>query len=107
MAVALAAERSATVLGADAVGRKGVRVEDVVAPAVASLRAEVGAGVGVDVHQADQLPVFMALAGGGSFTCRFLTPHARTVLDLLPEFLPVRADVESLGARTRVVIAQA
>jgi RNA 3'-terminal phosphate cyclase len=106
MAVALAAECDRTVLGADAVGRKGVRVEDVVTPAMASLRAELDAGVGVDAHQADQLPVFMALAGGGSFTCRRLTPHARTVLGLLPEFLPVRADVEE-GARARVTIAPA
>lgn len=103
MAVALRAERAGTVLGADAVGRKGTRVEDVVADAVAGVRAELRAGVGVDVHQADQLPVFLALAGGGAYTCRHLTPHARTVLDLLPEFLPVRVEVAKLeDGRTRV-----
>ncbi|HWH09480.1 MAG TPA: RNA 3'-terminal phosphate cyclase [Candidatus Thermoplasmatota archaeon] len=103
MAVALRAERAATVLGADAVGRKGTPVEEVVAGAVAGLRAELRAGVGVDVHQADQLPVFMALAGGGAYTCRHLTPHARTVLDLLPEFLPVAVETARLeDGRTRV-----
>src|SRR5205823_6564400 len=84
VAIALAAECDRTVLGADAVGRKGVRLESVVEEATARLRAELRAGVGVDAHQADQLPVVMALAGGGSFTCRMLSPHARTVLDLLP-----------------------
>lgn len=105
MAVALAAECAHTVLGADAVGRKGLSVEDVVAPALVALRAELRSGAAVDVHQADQLPIFMALAGGGSFTARQLTPHARTVLDLLPEFLPVRVVTEPLEGRTRVVIS--
>lgn len=105
MAVTLWAERGATTLGGDAVGRKGVRVEDVVDEAAAGLEAEIASGAGLDVHQADQMPVFLALAGGGSYTCRHLTPHARTVLDLLPEFLPVAARVESLGRLTRVEIA--
>lgn len=105
MAVALRAERAHTVLGADAVGRRGTRVEDVVAQAAAELKADLRAGVGVDLHQADQLPVFMALAGGGSYTCRHLTPHARTVLDLLPEFLPVQVETAAEGPRTRVVLS--
>lgn len=107
MSVALRAECQNTVLGADAVGRKGVRVEDVVADAATALRAELRSGAGVDVHQADQLAVFMALAGGGSYTTRHLTPHARTVLDLLPEFLPVRIDVAHEGRRARVTFTRA
>lgn len=103
MAVALRAEHDGTVLGSDAVGKKGTPVESIVADAVAGLRAELRARVAVDVHQADQLPVFMALAGGGSYTCRHLTPHARTVLDLLPEFLPIVVEVGKLpDGRTRV-----
>lgn len=102
MAVSVRAECAHTVLGGDAAGRKGTPVEDVVHQAVAPLRADLRAGVGVDVHQADQLPVFMALAGGGTYTCRMLTPHARTVLDLLPEFLPVRAETTQEGPRVRV-----
>lgn len=105
MAVSLRAECAHTVLGADAVGRKGTRVEDVVAQAAAALHAELRAGVGVDVHQADQLPALMALAGGGRYTCRMLSPHARTVLDILPEFLPVRTETRIEGARTLVAIA--
>lgn len=104
MAVSVWAECAGSVLGGDAVGRKGVRVEDVVSEAVASLRADLECGAGVDVHQADQLPVFMALAGGGSFTCRHLTAHARTVLEMLPEFLPVRVETRADGKRTRVDI---
>lgn len=102
MAVSVRAECARTVLGGDAVGRKGTPVEDVVGEAVAGLKADLRAGVGVDVHQADQLPVFMALAGGGSYTCRMLTPHARTVLDLLPEFLPINVVVTTEGRLTAV-----
>lgn len=107
MAVSVRAECERSVLGGDAVGRKGVRVEDVVMEAVAGLRADLACGAGVDVHQADQLPVFMALAGGGSYTCRHLTPHARTVLEMLPEFLPVRVATSVEGKRTRVQISPA
>jgi RNA 3'-phosphate cyclase len=104
MAVAVRAECDRSVLGGDAVGRKGVRVEDVVGEAVASLRADLRSDAGVDVHQADQLPIFMALAGGGAFTCRHVSPHAQTVLDLLPEFLPVLVATKVEQARTRVDI---
>ena len=104
MAVAVRAECEKSVLGGDAVGRKGVRVEDVVHEAVGALQADIACGAGVDVHQADQLPVFMALAGGGSYTCRYVTPHARTVLDMLTEFLPVRVATTNEGKRTRVDI---
>lgn len=102
MAVAIAAECANATLGGDAVGRKGVRVEDVVAEAADPLKADLAANVGVDVHQADQLPVFMALAGGGSYTCRRLSDHARTVLDLIPEFLPVRCETTMLDRGVRV-----
>lgn len=104
MAVSVRAECEHSVLGGDAVGRKRVRVEDVVMEAVANLQADLRCGAGVDAHQADQLPVFMALAGGGAYTCRFVTPHARTVLDMLPEFLPVRVETSVEGKRTRVDI---
>lgn len=108
MAVALRAERANAVLGADAVGKKGTRVEDVVDSAVMGLRAELRANAGVDVHQADQLPVFLALAGAGAYTCRHLSAHARTVLDLLPEFLPVAVEVGKLeDGRTRVDVGSA
>ena len=93
MAVSIAAQRARSVLGGDAVGRKGVRVEDVVLEAAAPLKDDLRAGAGVDPHQADQLPVFMALAGGGAYTCRYLSDHAKTVLSLLPEFLPVVAEI--------------
>lgn len=108
MAVSVRAECASTVLGADAVGRKGVRVEDVVEKAAMALRAELDASVGVDIHQADQLPVLLALGAGGKFTCRHLTPHARTVMELLPEFLPVQVSTksESEGRRVRVEVTR-
>jgi RNA 3'-terminal phosphate cyclase (ATP) len=105
MAVSVYAKCDRSVLGGDAVGRKGVRVEDVVEHAVATLRADLHSGAGVDVHQADQLPVFMALAGGGRYTCRHLSEHARTVLDMLPEFLPVHVETSAQAKRTLVVIS--
>ena len=104
-AVSVRAECDASVLGGDAVGRKGTRVEDVVLEAAARLKADLASGAALDVHQADQMPVFMALAGGGAFTARMLSPHARTVLELLPEFLPVDIATTQQGKRVLVEIA--
>jgi RNA 3'-phosphate cyclase len=94
-------------LGADGVGRRGVRAEDVAAKAARQLVLELKSGAAVDVHEADALPVYLALAGGGAFTTRALTGHARTTLDLLPQFLPVETAVTSGDGVTRVTIRQA
>lgn len=102
MSVALAAQRARGVVGADAVGRKGTRIEDVVLEAAMPLKAEVRSGAGLDIHQADQMPVFLALAGGGAFTCRHLSPHAQTVLELLPEFVPATVEIGKVGDLVRV-----
>jgi RNA 3'-terminal phosphate cyclase (ATP) len=105
-AVSLRAECRHGILGADAVGKKGVRVEQVIEGAAAALKAELASGAGVDVHQADQLPVFLALAGGGSYTARMLSLHARTVLEMLPEFLPVRVEVRHEARKVHVILAR-
>jgi RNA 3'-terminal phosphate cyclase (ATP) len=47
--------------------------------------------VALDVHAADQILVYLALAGGeSSFTVRSPTGHAHTAMCLIEQFLPVR-----------------
>lgn len=53
-----------TVLGADALGKKGKLAEHVGAEAARNLIEEIDAGATVDVHLADQLVPYLALYGG-------------------------------------------
>jgi RNA 3'-phosphate cyclase len=101
-AVVVWARTAHTVLGAGRVAERGVRAETLGDEAGAELAADLAAGAMLDVHAADQLPVFLALAGGGSFTARRLTSHARTAMWLIEQFLPVRFDVVATEPLARV-----
>ncbi|MGZ5116551.1 MAG: RNA 3'-terminal phosphate cyclase [Burkholderiales bacterium] len=62
-----------------------------------ALAVELASGAGIDVHAADQLLVYLALAGGGSYTARVLTPHAHTAMWLIELFLPIRFMIRETG----------
>ena len=98
------ADTEASVLGAGEVTQRGVRAETLGERVGASLRDDLEAGASLDVHAADQLLVYLALAGGKSvFTTRTLSSHARTAMWLIEQFLPARFDAAAQGARlTRV-----
>jgi len=98
-ALTLVARERDSVWCADVVGRKGVPVERLAKDCVRTLRLDLDRGAGVDIHQADQLPSLLALGVGGTFTTRQLSGHARTVLDLIPRFLPtLEVDVTTLAS---------
>jgi RNA 3'-phosphate cyclase len=92
-----------SVLGAGRVAERGVRAEVLGAAVGAELAADLAAGIALDVHSADQLLVWLALADGESaFTTRAVTPHARTAIWLIEQFVPVRFEIASdreAGAR--------
>lgn len=90
------------VLGGDAVGKLGMPAEKVGDDAARRLVAEVRAQGVVDAHEADALPVWLALSGGGSFACRGLSEHARTVLQVVPLFADVRFEVDEAPGRVEV-----
>jgi RNA 3'-terminal phosphate cyclase (ATP) len=92
------------VLGASAVAERGVRAETLGGAVGAELASDLASGAGVDMHAADQLLVYLALAGGGSYTTRTLTPHARTAMWLIEAFLPIRFVVREAGALVQVVV---
>ena len=83
-----------SVLGAGRVAERGVRAKALGAAAGSELAADLAAGVALDVHAADQLLVWLALADGESlFTTREVTPHARTAMGLIQQFVPVQFDL--------------
>jgi len=94
-------ERS--VLGAGRVAERGVRAEALGAVCGHALAEDLASGAALDSHAADQILVYLGLAGrAASFTTRALSRHALTAIWLIEQFLPVRFACEPAGALTRV-----
>ena len=85
-------------------GARGVSAEAVASSAVGEAQRYLAVGAPVGPHLADQLLVFMAMAGGGSsFVTGPLTLHATTNVGTINRFLPaVRFTVDDTGGRVRV-----
>lgn len=106
-AIVLAAECEHTRLGASALARRGVPAERLGEEAARELVAAIASGATLDVHAADQLPIYCALAGGVSrFRVQRLSLHAETVLWLLGQFFPLRVDVREEGGLVTVELAR-
>lgn len=103
-AIVVWAQAGETVLGAGRVAQRGVRAETLGDEAGAELAADLAAGAALDVHAADQILVYLALAGGGGFTARTVSSHARTAIWLIEQFLPVRFEVGTAGDLARVEV---
>jgi RNA 3'-phosphate cyclase len=87
----LVARTEHTCLGAAVTAQRGVPAEQLGMQAAQALHAELNAGATLDVHAADQLLLYMALAAGTStFRVRELSSHAHTTLWLLQRLLPVQ-----------------
>ncbi len=81
------------ILGADSLGERGKKAEDVGREAADRLIEEIKANVDVDERAVDQLLPYMAIANAETtFTCRKLSRHASTEMWLIKKFL--NADFE-------------
>lgn len=85
-------------------GRLGVPAEKVADEAARETREYLISRALVGEHLADQLLLPMALAGEGSFTATKLSMHARTNLEVISRFLPVRFEVGSADGYSIVEI---
>jgi len=83
--------------GGSALGKPGLRAEKVGENAAEAILSELKSGAGVDVYLADQLIPYLALAGGGSFTTRTITPHTKTNIWVTEQFLPVKFKIKEMG----------
>ncbi len=83
-------------LGGSALGKPGLRAEKVGESAAEAILSELKSGAGVDVYLADQLIPYLALAGGGSFTTRMITPHTKTNIWVTEQFIDVKFKIEEL-----------
>ena len=107
-AMVLVADTDGGPLGAATVAERGVPAERLGEATGRALRAEIDAGAAVDVHAADQLLIYAALARGTSrLAARSLSRHAETVIWLLEQFLPVRFRVDRGGGLARINVLHA
>lgn len=101
----LAATGRESLAGFSALGRRGLRAEAVADQTVEPLLAYLGSSAAVDDHLADQLLLFLALAGEPStLTCPTLSSHLRTVAWVIPQFLPTRIKLAD-GPPARIEIS--
>ncbi len=91
-----------TVLGANALGERGVPSETVARRCAMQLLDEISSPATVDVHTADQLvPLIMDQPGAGFFV-RELTGHLETNIQVCQRFMDARAVVEDVRGGKRV-----
>ncbi len=89
------------VLGADALGERGLPAERVGRDAAEKLLSEIMADATMDSHLADQILPFMALLGSGSFITSKITDHCKTNMYAVERFLAVRFVTEKNGVVCR------
>jgi RNA 3'-terminal phosphate cyclase (ATP) len=107
-ALVLWAETRDSTLGSGRVAERGLRAEVLGESAAAELRADLACGATVDIHAADQLLIYAALARSDSrFTVRELSSHAQTAMWLIGRFLPIRFRTEAQGACVAVTVSHA
>jgi RNA 3'-terminal phosphate cyclase (ATP) len=95
-AIALWARGAETVLCATALGERGKCAEEVGREAARILGEWIRAGAPLDPHAADQMLLPLSLAREpSSFLCSAVTAHLTTQAGLIPQFLPVRIEVET------------
>lgn len=87
--------------GASSLGERGLPAEKVGMRAAADMIQEISSKVTVDVHLADQLIPYIALAGG-SYTAREISKHARTNIWTARHFLEKEISVEASGGREKI-----
>ena len=93
------------VLGAGRAAERGVRAEALGEATGSELAADLAANACLDAHAADQILIYLALAGG-RFSTRRLSSHALTAMWLIGQFMPVRFDVASGPGLARVEVVR-
>ncbi len=82
--------------GAAALGKPGLKAENVGSNAAESILTELKSCAGVDIYLADQLIPYLAIAGGGSFTTRMITLHTRTNIWVTEQFFDAKFKIGQL-----------
>lgn len=87
-------------------GEKGVAAEEIALGVAREVQSYLDADVPVGQHLADQLLLWLALAGGGSFRTLKPTDHTRTHCDVIRKFLDIRITLHEDAGAWHVRVAQ-
>ena len=79
-------DKNPIIVGSDNIGEKGIKAEDVAIKAVKSLDKEINSKASIDEHLADNLILWLALAGG-EITTSNITNHTKTNIWVIEQFL--------------------
>lgn len=91
------------ILGSDSIGELGKTSETVAQEAVRGLLEEIDSGATVDIHLADMLIPYVALARGESvYLARTITDHMESNIWLAEEILGVKFDVERIDGLYKI-----
>jgi RNA 3'-terminal phosphate cyclase (ATP) len=94
-------------VGGSVVAERDLPAERIALNAALALRAEIDAGTTVDVHAADQILIYLALARGTSeFLVRSVSSHTATTLWLLRQFFPLDFRTTAQGGHARLVLVR-
>ncbi len=101
--ITLAAKCENTVIGAAALGEKGVPAEKVGERCADDLAESLASGATIDEHALDQVLTYMALASSpSSFLAEDVTPHAETNMWVIERFLGRRFARRQIGKLVEV-----
>jgi len=102
-AIVLWTEHENTVLGSSALARKGVPAEALGQAAADEMVEDLKAHASLDIHAADQVLLYSALAKGESrFSVREITKHMETTMWLLENVHNTRFETVEVGGRYQV-----
>ncbi len=93
-AISLVAESENSIIGANALGERGLKAEIVGEKAGKEMREYLEAGAGADAHLADQLLLYAAMAGNSEILTAGVSSHAKTAMELLAMLEDVRFGTE-------------
>lgn len=103
--ILLAAECEKSVLGASALGERGVRAEKLGESCADDLLETIGSGAAVDENMLDQMLPYMAVAEGTSaVVAEEMTEHARTNMSVIEQMLDRRFSVENVDGLVKVFL---
>lgn len=90
-----------------AFGQLGITAENVAKQVARDAKKYLWSGAAAGEHLTDQLLLPMALAGEGSFTAAHVNLHARTNMEVIAQFLPVRFSTVEEARHVRVAVGSA
>jgi RNA 3'-phosphate cyclase len=94
--ITLWTETAKSVLGASALGERGLPAEKVGQSAADGLVQEIKGEGSVDIYAADQIVPYLGLAGG-EFSVREITSHTKTNIWLTEQFIDDRFGIEQIN----------